>query len=72
MLDNQVIKDHPLVRGKVVITLLGMGKLVSIVQRRAKTKIALPNHVKLLDASMPDMRDHFIVGLHGQGQGKEG
>ena len=56
-----MIQINPPAKGRAVIIRLEMGKLVSIVQRRAKTRIVLLKYVKLLDASMLDMRDHLTV-----------
>jgi len=68
MLEGRMIQINPPAKGRAAIIRLGMGKLVSIVQRRAKTEIVLPNHVKLLDASMPDMEITLLFfGLHGKG-----
>ncbi len=49
------------VKGRIVITRLGMGKLGSTAHRRAKIRIALPRFVKLLDALELVMREHSIV-----------
>jgi hypothetical protein len=61
MLEGRMIQNNPPAKGRTVITRLGMGKLGSTVQRRAKIRIVLLRFVRLLDAQKLDMRVHSIV-----------
>ena len=56
-----MIQIDPPVKGRAMIIRLGMGRLDSIVQRCAKTKIVLLRYVKLLDAPIVDLRVRLIV-----------
>ena len=61
MLEGRMIRNNLPAKGRTVITRLGMGKLGSTAQRRAKIRIVLLGFVRLLDAREPVIRGHSIV-----------